>query len=174
MAGIHIALLILISSLAGILLAGESALQIDKAAPDFTLKDQNNREQTLSDYRRQWILVYFYPKDDTPGCTAEACAFRDRHEAFQTAELKVFGISIDHLESHRQFAEKYNLPFSILADTTGEVTRIYGVKHPILNMAKRHSFLIDPEGIIRKIYKKVTPADHPEEIISDLKILKAE
>ncbi|MBN2103252.1 peroxiredoxin [bacterium] len=174
MEGIYYSILLLMTVISGILIAGNSQVVTGKAAPDFTLKDQQNKEYTLSDYHGQWILIYFYPKDDTPGCTAEACAFRDRYEAFQTAELKVFGISIDHLESHRQFAEKYNLPFSILADTTGEVTRVYGVKHPVLNMAKRQSFLIDPEGIIRKIYKNVTPAHHPEEIISDLKQFRGE
>lgn len=85
------------------------------------------------------------------------------------ADLKVFGISVDDVQSHKAFTEKYHLPFSLLADTTGETVRAYGVKQPIVNMAKRQSFLIDPEGNVKKIYEKVTPSDHPEEILNDLK-----
>lgn len=155
----------------GMALAGNS-LQEGSKAPDFTLADQNGVQHTLSDYLGQWVLVYFYPKDDTPGCTKEACTFRDRYEDFKTAELKVFGISTDGIDSHKEFAEKFRLPFSLLADSSADVTKLYGVKQPLINIAKRHSFLIGPEGNIRKIYEDVTPADHPEEILQDLKALK--
>ncbi|MBN1780775.1 peroxiredoxin [bacterium] len=155
-------------------LAENATAEKGKTAPDFTLKDQNGQEQALSSYRGQWVLVYFYPKDDTPGCTVEACTFRDLYEDFRNSDLKVFGISTDDVQSHQAFAEKYHLPFSLLADTTGETVKAYGVKQPVVNIAKRESFLIDPEGIIRKIYKKVTPADHPEEILADLKIFRNE
>jgi peroxiredoxin Q/BCP len=153
--------------------AGNS-IQVGNPAPVFTLADQNGDTLSLSDYLGQWVLLYFYPKDDTPGCTKEACTFRDRYEEFKTVDLKVFGVSTDGIESHKDFAEKYHLPFSLLADSNAEVTKLYGVKQPLINIAKRHSFLIGPEGKIRKIYENVTPADHPEEILEDLKILKSE
>jgi thioredoxin-dependent peroxiredoxin len=146
--------------------------EIGQPAPDFTLKDQAGVSHTLSDYRGEWVLVYFYPKDDTPGCTTEACSFRDRYEEIRQSSLKIFGISTDDVSSHEKFAEKYNLPFDLLADPDGQVVQEYGVKQPLINIAKRHSFLIDPDGIIRKIYEKVTPADHPEEILADLKQLQ--
>jgi len=155
----------------GMAFAG-NGLETGSPAPDFTLTDQNGDPHTLSEYQGRWVLVYFYPKDDTPGCTMEACTFRDRYADFKTAELKVFGVSTDGIESHKKFAEKYDLPFSLLADTSAAVTKLYGVKMPAVRVAKRHSFLIDPEGTIRKIYRNVTPADHPEDILEDLKALK--
>lgn len=158
----------------GMTLAQTPTLEIGKPAPDFSLKDQNEVNHTLSNFRGQWVLVYFYPKDDTPGCTAEACTFRDRYEDFRNSSIKVFGISMDDVKSHKKFTEKYNLPFSLLADTTGEVTKLYGVKQPVVHMARRQSFLIDPEGNVKKIYEKVTPSDHPEEILNDLKTLHGE
>jgi peroxiredoxin Q/BCP len=157
----------------GMALAQTSTPETGKPAPDFSLKDQNGVNHTLSDYRGQWVLVYFYPKDDTPGCTAEACTFRDRYKDFRESSIKVLGISTDDVKSHQKFAEKYNLPFSLLADTTGKVIRLYNVKQPVVNMAKRQSFLIDPQGFIKKIYEKVTPSDHPEEILKDLKRFQA-
>lgn len=153
----------------GSVIAGSGRLKTGSPAPDFTLIDQSDLKQSLSDYRGQWVLVYFYPKDYTPGCTAEACAFRDYYGDFEKAGLTLFGISTDNAESHRAFAEKHNLPFTLLADTNAEVTARYGVKMPAVKMAKRHSFLIDPDGIIKKIYEDVTPADHPDEILKDLK-----
>jgi len=158
----------------GTVLAETDSVRVGKPAPDFSLRDQTGEMHTLSDYKGQWVLLYFYPKDDTPGCTVEACTFRDRYEDFKKTSLKIFGISTDDVKSHKAFAEKYGLPFTILADPKAKVTKKYGVKNPILNMAKRHSFLIDPESKIQKIYKNVTPADHPEEILNDLKGLQSE
>jgi peroxiredoxin Q/BCP len=164
--------LLLLGFVAGNIFAGGTRVETGKPAPDFTLKDQNGHEYSLSDFKGQWVLIYFYPKDDTPGCTTEACTFRDRYADIQTSELNVIGISTDDVKSHKSFSAKYNLPFTLLADTSGEVSKIYGTKFPIINTAKRQSFLIDPKGIVRKIYEKVTPADHPEEILEDLKKLK--
>lgn len=153
----------------GSVLADTGSVELGKPAPDFTLLDQDSVEHTLSDYQGQWVLVYFYPKDNTSGCTLEACTFRDNYGDFNKAGVKVFGISTDDVASHKAFAADHNLPFSLLADADAEITKLYGVKMPLLNVAKRHSFLIDPEGKIRKIYEDVTPADHPDEILNDLK-----
>jgi peroxiredoxin Q/BCP len=168
-----IGLYLLIFGLAvGNIFAGDSPVETGKPAPDFTLEDQNGHEHSLSDFKGQWVLIYFYPKDDTPGCTTEACTFRDRYTDISKSELKVIGISTDNVKSHKAFAVKYDLPFTLLADTSGEVSKLYGTKLPIINTARRQSFLINPEGIVIKIYEKVTPADHPEEILEDLKKLK--
>lgn len=170
----HVHLWILLAAVLvfGTVLAGSKAVEPNKPAPDFTLMDQDSTEHTLSDYRGGWVLVYFYPKDDTPGCTVEACTFRDNYGDFEKAGVKVFGVSTDGVKSHKDFAEKHNLPFTLLADEDAEAAELYGVKMPMLNMAKRHSFLIGPDGNVRKIYEDVTPADHPEEILKDLESFK--
>ncbi|NQT25500.1 peroxiredoxin [candidate division KSB1 bacterium] len=151
------------------MIAGPPKVGIGKPAPDFTLMDQDGVNHTLSDYMGQWVLVYFYPKDDTPGCTVEACTFRDNYRDFEKVKMKVFGISADDAKSHKKFTEKYHLPFSLLADIDAIVMELYGVKIPDAKKAKRHSFLIDPQGKVKKIYDNVTPADHPDEILYDLK-----
>jgi peroxiredoxin Q/BCP len=153
----------------GSVIAKSGKVELGKPAPDFTLMDQDSTRHTLSDYQGQWVLVYFYPKDDTPGCTVEACTFRDNYGDFEKAGIRVFGISTDSVESHKKFAENHNLPFSLLADEDAEVASLYGVKMPAVKMARRHSFLIDPDGKIKKIYDNVTPADHPDEILNDFK-----
>ena len=100
------------------------ALNIGDVAPDFTLLDQLNQPHTLSTYRGKWVLLYFYPKDDTPGCTKEACAFRDHFPAFQQLHMPIFGISVDSVKRHDAFVKKYNLPFTLLADENKEVVRL--------------------------------------------------
>lgn len=140
-------------------------------APDFALQDANGSTHTLSDYRGSYLVLYFYPKDDTPGCTKEACNFRDDMTQLEKLGAKVVGISVDSTESHGKFAEKYHLPFPLLADTDGSIAQRY---HALTNLmlikiAKRHTFLIGPDGKIRKIYTNVDASRHSEQIINDLK-----
>ena len=153
------------------------SLTAGDAAPDFTLKDQNETSHTLSDYRGQWVLIYFYPRDNTPGCTAEACAIRDQFPDFESLNIKVFGISTDSAKKHAKFAQKYALLFTLLADEEKEVVKCYGVWKPKKFMGReflgtlRHSFLIDPEGRIAKVYDKVKPAQHAAEVLADRQAL---
>jgi peroxiredoxin Q/BCP len=150
---------------------GEIMLNKGIIAPDFTLTDQNGKEHTLSAYRGQWVLLYFYPKDDTPGCTREACAFRDQYDEFTKRGVQVFGINPDSVESHQAFAEKYNLNFPLLSDTDKKVVKAYGVwgvLGGVVPITARRSFLIDPAGKVAKAYKEVNPGQHPEEILQDI------
>lgn len=144
-------------------------------APEFRLQDQNGEWHTLEKHRGKWITLYFYPKDDTPGCTTEACAFRDNIFAYDEIGAVILGISLDDVESHAAFAEKYSLPFSILADTDKSTAKAYGVYTKIVafEMAKRETFLINPEGVIVKHYPKVNPDKHSEEVLADLRELIA-
>ena len=155
-------------------------LEVNMLAPDFTLPDQDGQEHSLSEYRGQWVLLYFYPKDDTPGCTKEACSIRDEFPHFENLNIKVLGVSVDSVESHKKFAEKYKLPFTLLSDIHKKVVAHYGVwgeKHLIF-MGREHegiirsSFLIDPTGMIEKIYTDVKPEKHAEEVLRDLKRLE--
>ena len=133
------------------------------AAPDFTLPDQTGKTHTLSDYRGKWVLVYFYPKDDTPGCTKEACAIRDNFPDFEKLDIQVFGISVDSVESHVKFVQKYELPFTLLADEEKEVVTRYGMWGKKKFMGReymgtsRASFLIDPEGKIVAALERAIP-----------------
>ncbi|OHA70948.1 MAG: hypothetical protein A3H01_00900 [Candidatus Wildermuthbacteria bacterium RIFCSPLOWO2_12_FULL_40_9] len=153
-------------------------MQINTLVPDFILPDQDGKEHRLSDYKGRWVLVYFYPKDDTPGCTKEACQIRDNFEDFKKSKIKVFGISADSIQSHKKFAEKYNLPFSVLADSDKKVIKLFGVwgKKKFLGKEymgiKRTSFLINPEGKIAKIYENVKPDIHAKEVLDDIKDLE--
>lgn len=147
-------------------------------APDFTLPDQTGRTHSLAAYRGRWVLVYFYPKDDTPGCTKEACAIRDDFAAFGELDAVVLGVSTDSVESHAKFAAKYELPFPLLADVATDVVQAYGVWGPKKFMGreflgtKRVSFLIDPQGRVAKVYAKVKPAEHAAEVLGDLRELR--
>ncbi len=147
-------------------------------APDFKTVDQDNNSQKLSDFRGQWILLYFYPKDDTPGCTKEACAIRDMMPDFKKIKLQVFGVSIQNAKSHKKFAEKYDLPFTLLVDEDKKIVNKYGVWVKKKFMGReymgtlRTSFLIDPKGKIVKIYESVKPELHATEVLEDLKKLK--
>ncbi len=152
-----------------------STLKAGDVAPDFTLNDQNGDAHTLSDYRGQWVLVYFYPRDNTPGCTTEACAIRDRFPEFGKLKIKVFGISTDTVKKHANFVTKYALPFTLLADEDQEVVNLFGVWGLKKFMGRefmgtnRMSFLIDPKGKIAKVYEKVKPAEHADEVLGDRK-----
>lgn len=162
------------SLLATTLSAGELPA-VGSAAPVFKLQDQNGDWHALEDYRGSWLAVYFYPKDDTPGCTTEACNFRDNIYAFQAIGASVVGISVDDVESHRAFAEKYRLPFILLADVGGEVSREYGVLRDwkLMKIASRQSFIVDPQGVIVKHYGDVDPDTHTQEVLADLEALMA-
>ena len=151
------------------------ALAIGAPAPEFELSDQTGQLHSLEDYRDQWVVLYFYPKDETPGCTTEACEFRDNIFEFRKINVQILGVSFDDVESHRKFAENYDLPFPLLADTEGNASEAYGVKTKMLGMtvAKRQTFLIDPAGNLAKHYDKVKPETHSTEVLSDLKALGA-
>ena len=154
------------SSVVGEVLVGEPA-------PDFRLQDQNGEWHTLKDYAGQWVAIYFYPKDDTPGCTKEACAFRDNIFAFEEIGAVILGISLDDVESHAAFAEKYSLPFPILSDADAKTAKEYGVYKQMgtFKFAERQSFLINPDGHVAKHYAKVNAEKHSEEVLTDLKQL---
>jgi peroxiredoxin Q/BCP len=153
--------------------AAHATPAVGESAPDFRLQDQNGEWQSLEQHRGRWIALYFYPKDDTPGCTKEACAFRDNIFAFDELNALILGVSLDDVESHAEFAEKYSLPFPILADTDKQAANAYGVYTKIVTfeIAKRQSFLIDPDGNIAKHYEKVNPDKHSEEVLADLRQL---
>ncbi len=144
-------------------------------APDFSLVDQNGDTRTLANYRQRWVVLYFYPKDDTPGCTTEACKFRDDYAAVQRLDADILGVSIDSRESHAAFSKKYNLPFPLLADPDGAVAKRYGALWGVwpLKFARRHTFLVDPQGRIARIYREADPKTHSREVIADLKALRA-
>ncbi|MGH7175695.1 MAG: thioredoxin-dependent thiol peroxidase [Minisyncoccia bacterium] len=152
--------------------------QAGEKAPEFTLQDQDGKEHSLKDYRGKWVLLYFYPKDDTPGCTIEACAIRDQFKDFTKIGAVVLGCSTDSVASHKKFVEAYTLPFTLLSDPNKEVVGEYGVFGEKKFMGKtyvgtmRTSFLIDPDGKIAKVYEHVKPPTHAAEVIADLKSLK--
>jgi len=149
--------------------------QAGQPAPGFTLSDQNGKAHALSEYAGRWVVLYFYPKDDTPGCTQEACSFRDDLNALSKMGAQVVGVSVDDTDSHAEFAKKYHLPFPLLADKDGQVAARYGalLNLGLLRFAKRYTFLVDPQGKIAKVYLKVETSRHSKEIIDDLKRLAA-
>jgi peroxiredoxin Q/BCP len=141
-------------------------------APEFKLQDQNGKWHELRDYRGKWLALYFYPKDQTPGCTTQACEFRDNIFAFRDAGAAIVGISVDDVESHKKFSEKHSLPFPILADASKQTARSYGVLKSYLGtmeLAKRDTFLIDPEGRIVKHYADVDPKGHSQIVLNEIK-----
>ena len=154
-------------------LATAAVPQQGAMAPAFALKDQNNRLQRLEDYRGKWVVLYFYPKDDTPGCTKEACSFRDDMHQLTALGAQVLGVSVDNVRSHAEFASKYHLPFPLLADVDASTAKAYGAFSDwvVMKYAKRYTFLIDPAGRIAKVYLEVDTSRHSGQIISDLKLL---
>ena len=148
---------------------------VGNSAPEFELPDQVGQLHSLEDYRNQWVVLYFYPKDETPGCTTEACSFRDNIFAFRKMNAQILGVSLDDVESHRKFAENHGLPFPLLADTEGQAADAYGVKTKMMGwtVAKRQTFIIDPDGNIAKHYAKVDPDEHSEQVLADLESLGA-
>jgi peroxiredoxin Q/BCP len=149
-------------------------VNVGELAPDFALPDQEGHTRRLSDFRGQWVVLYFYPRDNTPGCTKEACGFRDLLPKFRQRKVAVLGVSVDSVRSHEKFAQKYGLSFPLLADEKKEVVRAYGVWGKKTFMGRttmgthRMSFLIDPEGRVAKIYEKVKPEGHAEEVLRDV------
>lgn len=155
-------------------LAGDEPA-IGSAAPDFRLQDQNGTWRSLDQYRNQWVVLYFYPKDDTPGCTTEACTFRDDILKLHQAGAEVLGVSEDDVSSHAEFAAKYHLPFPILADADHQVARRYGVLATILffHYARRETFLLDPQGRVARHYADVDPKANSGQVLADLAALRA-
>ena len=155
-------------------LTSSAALELGDKAPNFTLDDQNSLSHQLSDYKGKWVVIYFYPKDDTPGCTTQACDFRDAVKRIIASKSIVFGLSLDSVESHKRFSEKNNLPFSLLSDSEGLVAKKYNSLNNFLGYksAKRNTFIINPEGEIAKIYLSVDPKTHSEMVLNDLSSLQ--
>lgn len=142
------------------------ALSVGTTAPDFTVQDTNGNTIKLSDQAGQMVILYFYPKDDTPGCTKQACGFRDHYDDYQGQEIKIFGISRDDEASHQAFTEKYSLPFPLLADTDGAIARAYDVDGG--GYAKRVTYVIDPEGTIVKVYENIKTDTHASDLLAEL------
>ena len=144
-----------------------SQVAVGEAAPDFTLFDQRGHRVTLGDLlRERAVVLYFYPKDDTPGCTAEACSFRDQYEVLKTAGAEVVGVSSDDVQAHEAFVAKYDLPFILLSDPGGSVRASYGVKRSLGLIEGRVTFVIDREGIVRLAFSsQIRPKKHVEEAL---------
>ena len=142
-------------------------------APAFELLDQKGETHRLEDYSGKWVVLYFYPKADTPGCTTEACAFRDNIFAFRKMGAEIVGISLDDVSSQQEFAEKYSLPFTLLSDAEGTVAEAYGVlrNFGVMKVAKRETFIIAPDGSVARHYDDVDPDSHSAEVLGDLEAL---
>ncbi|MEK6946462.1 MAG: thioredoxin-dependent thiol peroxidase [Nanoarchaeota archaeon] len=151
------------------------SLKVGDKSPEFKLADGGGNQVKLSDFKGKKVVLYFYPKDDTPGCTKEACSFRDNLGALKKLNVEVFGVSNDDSDSHKKFAEKYSLPFRLLADVDKKVSKEYGVYELKQNYGKeyygitRSTFVIDENGKIQKIYYKVNPEEHIKEIMAEIK-----
>ena len=151
-----------------------AALKVGDKAPNFRLNDQNNVTHQLSDYEGSWVILYFYPKDDTPGCTTQACDFRDAVKRIIASKSVVFGLSLDSVESHKRFSEKNNLSFSLLSDEEGVAAKSYDSLNNFIGFksAKRNTFIINPEGLLAKIYLSVDPKTHSQMVLNDLALLQ--
>ncbi len=169
--------------LAGALLAAAVVVAPAAAAPDagaaaptFKLQDQTGRWHTLEEYRGKWLVLYFYPKDKTSGCTTQACELRDNIFAFRKIGATIVGISVDDVASHKEFAEEHSLPFTLLADPTKQTAKDYGVLVKwmgTIEIAQRDTFIVDPEGRIAKHFVKVDPKGHSELVLKELAALQA-
>ena len=150
-------------------------ITLGQLAPNFTLNDQHNKPQSLNKMLGKWVVLYFYPKDETPGCVAEACSFRDNIVAIKAKNTVVWGVSVDNSESHEEFSKNHQLPFTLLADPEGNIAKLYGSLRNLLifKIAKRHSFIINPQGEVAKIYRNVNPKTHVAEILKDLEKLQS-
>lgn len=154
-------------------------ISVSQQAPTFELHDQHGETQSLARYAGSWIVLYFYPKDMTPGCTQEACDFRDNLARVQSAGAVVLGVSADSETRHKKFAEKESLNFPLLADTNHAVCEAYGVWSPKKFMGReflgvvRSTFIIDPKGVIRKVYSRVSVKGHADEVLRDIKALQS-
>jgi peroxiredoxin Q/BCP len=149
---------------------------VGAAAPGFRLQDQAGKWHELSDYEGKWVVLYFYPKDNTPGCTTQACEFRDNIFAYRELGAVILGISVDDVASHKAFAEEHSLPFPILADSSKKTATAYGTLTKYLGiaeLARRDTFIVDPQGRVAKHYMKVDPKGHSQLVLADLKKLAA-
>jgi peroxiredoxin Q/BCP len=159
--------------------APEEGVEVGDEAPDFSLPATSGGEIRLSDLQGQPVVLYFYPKDDTPGCTKEACGFRDAMEDYESAGVRVLGVSLDDIESHEAFKEKHDLNFPLLADTTGSVAALYGVLDEVTlpgdeeptAIAQRTTFLIDEEGVVREVWREVDVTAHASEVLETIETL---
>jgi thioredoxin-dependent peroxiredoxin len=169
------------AALAASFLLGAAALAaeppaVGAAAPEFKLQDQTGKWHALSDYKGKWVVLYFYPKDNTPGCTTQACEFRDNIFAYRELGAVILGVSVDDVASHKAFSDEHSLPFPILADSEKKTATDYGTLTKyvgIAELARRDTFIIDPQGRIAKHYMKVDPKGHSEIVLADLKQLAA-
>lgn len=160
---------------AGLLAPAFAAMpQVGQPAPAFRLQDQHGQWHTPADHRGRWLVLYFYPKDFTPGCTTEVCTFRDDVLKLRKAGADVVGVSLDDVKSHADFAKKYHVPFPLLSDADSKVAQAYGVltSHMGMRYAKRTTFLIDPDGRIAKVYQDVDPEKNSVQVQTDLATLK--
>lgn len=152
-------------------------LVVGQAAPDFKVADQSGQLRSLADWAGRWLLLYFYPRDLTPGCTTEACAFRDLAAEFKRAGVTIVGVSTDSVASHQKFVAKHHLSFSLLADTDKKLVQAYGAwgekrfMGRTFDGTRRISVLIDPRGVVAKIYLTVKPAEHPTTVLADIAAL---
>lgn len=152
-------------------------LDIGTKAPDFTLLDQDGQNRSLAEFTGKWVVLYFYPKDDTPGCTKEACTIAEIYNDFTALGAVVIGVSADSPESHKKFREKYNLPFTLLSDSSAKMMKSYGAWKKKFMFGRnflgiqRMTYIINPEGVIDRVYPKADPANHALELLKDLKTL---
>jgi thioredoxin-dependent peroxiredoxin len=155
------------------ILGGGTGLQAGARAPEFALDDQDGKPVALADFRgKKNVVVYFYPKDDTPGCTKESCAFRDQFSDFADAGAEVIGISSDSVASHKKFAEKYRLPFTLLSDPGGSVRKAFGVPSSLGVLPGRVTYVIDKKGVVRHAFNsQLNPAKHVQEALGVLATL---
>jgi peroxiredoxin Q/BCP len=151
------------------------SVKVGETAPDFTLSSQSGSSVSLKDFRgKKSVVLYFYPKDDTPGCTAEACAFRDSYEVFSDAGAEVIGISEDSPQSHQQFATKHNLPFTLLSDAGNQVRQLYGVPATLWVLPGRVTYVIDRQGVVKHIFDSMLNFKaHVDEALKTLQAIKS-
>jgi thioredoxin-dependent peroxiredoxin len=171
----RVACLVISLGVAALLATGslQASPPVGAPAPAFELPDQEGETRRLEDYAGKWLVLYFYPKDNTPGCTTQACEFRDNIFAFRRLDAEIVGISLDDVDTHRSFAEEHSLPFTLLADDGG-VARDYGVlrNFGVVQLASRQTFLISPEGVIARHYEKVDVNTHSAEVLRDIESLR--
>lgn len=169
--------LTILLTLFGLTAAHAADLNVGQAAPKFKTKTQTGEEFSLESRAGQWTVLYFYPKADTPGCTKQACAFRDNIKKIRDQGADVFGISADTVKAQKKFHDKHHLNFTLLADAHADIIKMYGTKMPVINLSKRWTFVIDPDLIIRAIEKEVDPvkdADYVAKVIAELKTKKTQ
>ena len=142
------------------------ALSVGTTAPDFTAKDDMGKTVTLSEFKGKTVVLYFYPKDDTPGCTKEAQSFRDNHEEYQDKDIVVLGVSMDDEVSHQAFKEKYGLPFTLVADPDGIITKAYDVDAG--GYSKRVTYIINSDGIVDKVFESIKTETHAQDILAEM------